>query len=70
VEWAVATRFQGDRDLLIISQIQISSLDPSSAAGMGTKMGIDATVPWGGLQEGFKPIAIPGLENIDPKDYY
>ncbi len=70
VEWAVATRFQGDRDLLIIPQIQISSLDPSSAAGIGTKMGIDATAPLGGLQEGFKPIAIPGLENIDPKDYY
>lgn len=70
VEWAMATRFQGDRDLLVIPQIQTSSLDPSSAAGIGTKVGIDATAPLGGLQEGFKPIAIPGLENIDPKDYF
>lgn len=69
VEWALATRFQGDRDLVVIPQIQISTLDPSSAAGMGTKMGMDATAPVGSLEHAFKPIAIPGYEEIDLKKY-
>ena len=47
VEWALATRFQGDRDLVVIPQIQISTLDPSSLDGIGTKMGMDATAPVG-----------------------
>jgi len=70
VEWAVATRFQGDRDLTVIPRIQTSPLDPSSAEGVGTKMGIDATAPLGSVEEGFKPISIPGWEKIDPKDYF
>ena len=43
VEWAVATRFQADR-LLVINGAAGSSLDPSSD-GTTSKMGIDATVP-------------------------
>jgi len=69
VEWAIATRFQGDRDLLIIPQIQTSLLDPSSAGGIGTKLGIDATAPVGSLQESFKPIAIPGYGKVNWEDY-
>jgi 2,5-furandicarboxylate decarboxylase 1 len=68
VEWAMATRFQGDRDLLVIPRIQVSNLDPS-ALGFGTRVGFDATAPLGGLTDLFKPIAIPGFEDIDPKDY-
>ena len=44
VIWAVATRVQADRDILIIPGVRGSSLDPSSGAeGVMTKMGIDAT---------------------------
>ena len=43
VEWAVATRFQADR-LLVINGAAGSSLDPSSE-GTTSKMGIDATIP-------------------------
>ena len=68
VEWAMATRFQGDRDLLVIPQIQVSNLDPS-ALGFGAKVGFDATAPLGGLKELFKPIAIPGYEKMDLQDY-
>ena len=68
VEWALATRFQGDRDLLVIPRIQVSTLDPSSL-GFGTRVGFDATAPLGGLEELFKPIAIPGYDKIDLKDY-
>jgi 2,5-furandicarboxylate decarboxylase 1 len=69
VEWAIATRFQGDRDLLVVPQVRVSPLDPSSPGGIGTKVGIDATAPVGSLQESFEPIAIPGYEHIDPKQY-
>jgi 2,5-furandicarboxylate decarboxylase 1 len=68
VEWALATRFQGDRDLLVIPRIQVSTLDPSSL-GFGTRVGFDATAPLGGLEELFKSIAIPGYDKIDLKDY-
>ncbi len=68
VEWAMATRFQGDRDLMVIPRVQVSNLDPS-ALGFGTKVGFDATAPLGGLTELFKPIAIPGYEKIDWKNY-
>ena len=69
VEWAIATRFQGDRDLLVVPQIQTSLLDPSSSGGIGTKLGIDATAPAGSLEEKFKPIAIPGYEKLSLENY-
>jgi UbiD family decarboxylase len=43
VEYAIATRFQADRDLVIIPNVKGSSLDPSSNNGVTTKWGIDAT---------------------------
>ncbi len=44
VEWAVATRFQADRDLIVISGVQGSVIDPSAASdGSSCKIGIDAT---------------------------
>jgi UbiD family decarboxylase len=51
VEWAIATRFQADRDLLLFRDQPSSSLDPSATQVPGqkartSKMGIDATVPW------------------------
>jgi UbiD family decarboxylase len=45
VEWAIATRFQGDRDLIIIREARGSTLDPSSKNAFTTKIGIDATAP-------------------------
>ena len=45
VEWAIATRFQGSRDLVIIENARGSTLDPSSIDGLTTKIGIDATAP-------------------------
>lgn len=51
VEWAIATRFQADRDLLILQDQPSSSLDPSASQVPGqkartSKMGLDATIPW------------------------
>ena len=47
LEWAMATRFQGDRDLLLMPGQKGSSLDPSSdlATRQTTKMGFDLTIP-------------------------
>ena len=47
VEWAMATRFQGDRDLVVKEREPGSSLDPSAEAGthLTTKVGFDLTKP-------------------------
>ncbi|WP_297092080.1 UbiD family decarboxylase [Thermococcus sp.] len=45
VEWAIATRFQADRDLVIIPNARGSSLDPSAEKSLTAKWGIDATKP-------------------------
>jgi 2,5-furandicarboxylate decarboxylase 1 len=51
VEWAIATRFQADRDLTVLENQPSSSLDPSAKLLPGqkarsAKMGLDATIPW------------------------
>ena len=50
IEWAIATRFQGDKDLIIKPDQPGSSLDPSGKHETGkktltTKIGVDATIP-------------------------
>ena len=47
VEWAIATRFQADRDMVVVRGARGSSLDPS-ADETTAKVGIDATKPVGG----------------------
>jgi len=51
VEWAVATRFQADRGLVVLSDQPSSSLDPSAhhvpgQKSLTAKMGLDATISW------------------------
>ena len=55
VEWAIATRFQADKDLVVVQNARGSSLDPS-AEETTAKMGIDATKPIGGA----------GFDRIEP----
>ena len=76
VEWAIATRFQADRDLILLEDQPSSSLDPSATHIPGqktrtSKMGLDATIPWykptGELRTreeraGFKKV---GYEEVD-----
>lgn len=45
VEWAVATRFQPDKDIYVYENEKGSSLDPS-APDLTAKWGLDATKPW------------------------
>jgi 2,5-furandicarboxylate decarboxylase 1 len=65
VEWAVATRFQADRDLVIVSESQGSKLDPSTRDGVGAKMGLDATRPLSASEMTFKRIRVPGEERVE-----
>jgi len=48
VMWAVATRMQADRDLVVVSGSLGAMLDPSAdERGVSAKLGIDATRPFG-----------------------
>jgi 2,5-furandicarboxylate decarboxylase 1 len=64
VEWAVATRFQADQDLVIVPNSQGSKLDPSTRDGVGAKMGLDATKPLDAPEMKFKRIHVPGEDAI------
>jgi 2,5-furandicarboxylate decarboxylase 1 len=53
VEWAIATRVQADRDVIIIPNLAGMGLDPSQPSfpsGLGAKMIIDATLPMNGSE--------------------
>jgi 2,5-furandicarboxylate decarboxylase 1 len=65
IEWAIATRFQADRDLIVVSGAQGSKLDPSSDGGISAKMGIDATKPWEAEPSVFKRIHVRGQEDVN-----
>lgn len=81
VEWAVATRFQADRNLVIIPDAGSSSLDPSAwhrpgQKAKGAKMGIDATIPWlkpdGTLRQAdeFADFRKVNYERVNLEDYF
>jgi len=59
VEWAIATRFQADKNAIILSNQPGSSLDPSGDLTEGkkattAKAGLDATIPLVTTGKGFK----------------
>lgn len=66
VEWAIATRFQANEDLVIIPNARGSTLDPSAdqETGLTTKLGIDATRPLTIPSEKFERAKIPTKEKI------
>ncbi len=68
IEWAMATRFQGDRDM-VIKKEKGSSLDPSAdpATRETTKIGFDLTIPWDKERENFRKPELP--MKLNPDDY-
>jgi 2,5-furandicarboxylate decarboxylase 1 len=66
VEWAMATRFQGDRDLHVYERERGSSLDPSAELGthLTTKIGFDLTKPLGEEAKHYEKVAFPEV-NVD-----
>jgi UbiD family decarboxylase len=69
VEWAMATRFQGDIDMKILDKEPGSSLDPSAEPGtkMTTKIGFDLTKPLVAKGKTFDKADFPKV-NLD--DYF
>ena len=69
LEWALATRFQGDRDLVVRPGEKGSSLDPSAdpETRETTKLGFDLTIPAGGAPEKFLRPEPP--VKVDLEDY-
>jgi 2,5-furandicarboxylate decarboxylase 1 len=48
VDWALATRYQGDRDMMVATGFRVVPLDPSlGGARTGAKVGFDCTIPFG-----------------------
>ncbi len=64
VEWAMATRFQGDVDLVVKDKEPGSSLDPSAEPGtkMTTKIGFDCTAPLETKGKSFGKAAFPKVD--------
>ena len=74
VEWAIATRVQGDRDVMIVSNARAKPLDPSLPQGFGVsptgaKVGIDATIPEGIPREHYERISYAYAESARIDDY-
>jgi 2,5-furandicarboxylate decarboxylase 1 len=66
VEWAMATRFQGDRNMLVLPPETGSSLDPSAEPGshLTTKIGFDLTRPLAARGKSFERVPFPQV-NLD-----
>jgi 2,5-furandicarboxylate decarboxylase 1 len=75
VEWAVATRVQADRDVLIVSNARAKPLDPSlpppTSGNIPTtaKMGIDATIPENVARNRYNRIVYFNQGKVDLKTY-
>jgi len=71
VEWAMATRFQGDKDMIVKLDQPGSSLDPSGKQKPGkkaltTKIGFDATIPADVDKSKYEVVK---YREVDPNDY-
>ena len=74
VEWAIATRVQGDRDIMIVNNARAKPLDPSLPQGSGVvptgaKVGIDATIPEGIPKEHYERITYAYAQTAKINDY-
>src|SRR4051794_20630290 len=74
VEWAIATRVQGDKDVMIVGNARAKPLDPSLPQGYGVvptgaKVGIDATIPEGIPREHYERITYAYAEKARIDDY-
>ena len=75
VEWAIATRVQGDKDIVIIPGARAKPLDPSlpvtppGVVPTGAKVGVDATIPEGVPPERFERIAYAYADRAKIDEY-
>jgi len=74
VEWAIATRVQGDKDVMVVGNARAKPLDPSLPQGYGVvptgaKVGIDATIPEGIPREYYERITYAYADRAKIADY-
>src|SRR6266852_2577288 len=74
VEWAIATRVQGDKDVMVVGNARAKPLDPSLPQGYGVvptgaKVGIGATIPEGIPKEHYERITYAYAETAKIADY-
>ena len=74
MEWAIATRVQGDKDVMIVGNARAKPLDPSLPQGVGVvptgaKVGIDATIPDGIPKEHYERITYAYADTAKIDDY-
>jgi len=76
VEWAIFSRVQPDRDVIIISDARAKPLDPSlqpakppAVLPLTAKMGIDATIPEYANKERYTKIVYPFMKDVRLQDY-
>lgn len=65
VGWALSTRVQPDRDVLIFPSLVGAPLDPSAPERRhSSKLGIDATKPLAAAGQRFRPVEVPGMDRV------
>lgn len=75
VEWAIFSRVQADRDVIIIPSARAKPLDPSlppvkpPALPLTAKLGIDATIPEYADKTRYETITYPFMDEIKLEDY-
>jgi 2,5-furandicarboxylate decarboxylase 1 len=75
VEWAIATRVQGDKDVMIVTNARGKPLDPSlpptpvGVVPTTAKIGIDATIPENVPKERYERIAYAYADKAKIDDY-
>jgi 2,5-furandicarboxylate decarboxylase 1 len=74
VEWAIATRVQADRDVIVISDARSKPLDPSLPPVVGripttAKCGVDATIPENVPRERYERISYAYADKVKLDDY-
>lgn len=69
VEWAIASRFQAQQDLVVVNGARGCPLEPShNLRGVSDKLGLDATAPVE-QRAVFERIHIPGIDELNLDDY-
>jgi 2,5-furandicarboxylate decarboxylase 1 len=75
VEWAIATRVQGDRDVMIVTHARAKPLDPSlpptpvGVVPTTAKVGIDATIPEDVSRDSYERITYAYADTAKIEDY-
>ena len=67
MEWALASRFQADRDFVVLEGMRLPPVDPSmGTARVSAKAGFDLTIPF--AQRGEDDWVVPAPPNLSPAD--